>query len=451
MGQDSRMVLINNTPYDWTRSNMHSYQMHGWEFPEKINAYTSVGIYIEWDENIFHHSKDDAGDVTYSFDERKDSSGNDIKELFSIKCSNGSEKNTKINISKITRAVASNKTDSLSLEWRQDSVMNFGITGDRDGYQVMGDNFSNWMADSLSVFGNRKLKNMTLLGSHDAGMSESGASTVGATAYNTVTQTKDIEGQLHLGARYFDIRPVISGGQFYTGHYNLSPDAGANGQILSSIISQFNEFLNNRNELVIIRISHAYNTDVGYGNYRELNADEWNRLLDQLEGIRSKHSDTSTSLLDCTMSEFIKDSSKVIILLGADDCGSEYKTIKEVLSVRARSGFFLKEKLNVYDHYSDTDKYADMKSDQLSKLNKSSNHSSKLFLLSWTLTQKGIGVVVGASILTLAEEADAKLCEDLYNDMKSNKEYPNIVYLDKIDTTEGIFIAMATNHLNKVT
>ncbi|WP_224244333.1 hypothetical protein [Hyalangium gracile] len=54
---------------------------------------------------------------------------------------------------------------------------------------------------------------------HDSGMSTLSSGTAFANAGNVITQTTSIFGQLTLGARYFDIRPVISGGQFSTGHY----------------------------------------------------------------------------------------------------------------------------------------------------------------------------------------------------------------------------------------
>ena len=64
------------------------------------------------------------------------------------------------------------------------------------------------------------LKEMCMLGSHDAGMYILNGGTIKALEHNTLTQSKSIHEQLNCGARYFDIRPVIgNGGKYLTGHY----------------------------------------------------------------------------------------------------------------------------------------------------------------------------------------------------------------------------------------
>lgn len=51
-------------------------------------------------------------------------------------------------------------------------------------------------------------------GSHDAGMSSFKSGTVGAHFANTQTQYLDIYQQLMAGSRFFDLRPVLSKGQW---------------------------------------------------------------------------------------------------------------------------------------------------------------------------------------------------------------------------------------------
>jgi hypothetical protein len=113
----------------------------------------------------------------------------------------------------------------------------------------------------------------------------------GAIADNTQTQTQGILGQLTQGARYFDIRPVISDGIFVTGHYGYVPAVkaveGCNGQSIAGIISDINSFTSDRAELIILSLGGDWNTDVGGPNYRSLNGGEWNSLLQQLQGINA--------------------------------------------------------------------------------------------------------------------------------------------------------------------
>lgn len=444
MGQGGKFLIVNHTPYDWKLIDKSSYQMDAWDFPKTIEKCSTKSVYVEWDESIFHNNADDSGKATYSLN---DGSG----DSFTIKFHNAQTRDIEVDISNITRKHSNRKSNKFKLEWNHNGNMNFGISGKLGKYTVMGDDYSQWMGDNYEDIASKSLIKMAMLGSHDSGMSEFGASAGGATKNTTITQDFDIEGQLNLGTRYFDIRPVISGGKFYTGHYNFGmPNCGANGQILSSIISQLNEFLKDKRELVILRISHAGNTDVGYGKYRAFEENEWQDLLNQLEGIKFRYSNKNKNLLNNNMEEFIKNGSSVIVLLGADDEEGEYETIKKVLLEKPRSGFYLKEELPVYDKYSDCKNYDEMKDDQLKKLNDSINHRNKLFLLSWTLTQDGLAAFVStfglySSILEMAETANSGLCEELYKNMRDEKMYPNVIYLDKIDSSMGAFMANVVN------
>lgn len=450
MGQGANFVLINDTEYDWICKEKSSYQMDAWNFTDKIEKFSAKKIYVEWDENIFHTKSDDMGKVIYSLNDGSNDS-------FKIEFRNGNSKNIEVDISNIRRKNIKIKKNLLKLKWMHNGDINFGISGEVGNYIVMGDDYSEWMNDFYEDIKYKNLKNMCILGSHDSGMSECGTSAGGATASTTLTQALDIEGQLKLGARYFDIRPVISGGDFYTGHYNIDGfNCGSNGQKLNSIISQLNSFLKNKRELVILRISHAYNTDVGYGNYRNFDSDEWIKLINELKKINNRYINENINLKDCTMEDLISQSSSVIILLGADDCYSEYETISSLFSQIKNQGFYLKDNLKVYDKYFGKSNYEGMKKDQLEKLHNNSNKEDQLFLLSWTLTLEEDEVIsttlkLHDSILELAEKANSKLCFDLYRDIMEYKIYPNIIYLDKIDSTLGYFMSNIVNKKIKST
>ena len=120
-------------------------------------------------------------------------------------------------------------------------------------------------------------------------MSQIDTCTLFASKDVTQTQTQGILGQLKQGARYFDIRPVISDGIFVTGHYgNIGGTMqGCNGQSIADIISDINSFTSDRAELVILALGNDMNTDVGEPSYRPLNTGEWNDLLVDLQGINA--------------------------------------------------------------------------------------------------------------------------------------------------------------------
>ena len=115
---------------------------------------------------------------------------------------------------------------------------------------------SSWMQDSMSTIGTKTLNDMCIPGSHDSGMSVSNNGTIGAAPCNTQTQTQSILGQLNLGARYFDIRPIVGSGQYFTGHYSHVNSVlgmqGARGESIPDIISDINNFTATNNELIIL-------------------------------------------------------------------------------------------------------------------------------------------------------------------------------------------------------
>jgi hypothetical protein len=65
--------------------------------------------------------------------------------------------------------------------------------------------------------------------------------------------------------------------------------------------------------------------------------------------------------------------------------------------------------------------------DQLNKLNQ--QRPASYFLLSWTVTQQNEQVIVGPSILELADTANALIFTKLMPAI-SNDKFPNIVFLD---------------------
>ena len=91
------------------------------------------------------------------------------------------------------------------------------------------------------------------------------------------------------GSRYFDLRPVISGGVYKAGHYSyidaLNSWQGGNGQTIAEIIQQINAFTASNKELIILNLSHDYNTDAGNDPYRSFTQAEWDALFEQLAGL----------------------------------------------------------------------------------------------------------------------------------------------------------------------
>ncbi|HEY7767962.1 MAG TPA: hypothetical protein VIB55_07250, partial [Longimicrobium sp.] len=243
MGQGGKITLVNGTPYNWRNTYHHSYQMNSWTFPDTIAAGTTASVYVEWSQGFFEHSGDDAGEVTYTLGP---SGAN-----FQVQARAGNGFDLRVVLTDIA-TTGNPKGSTIDLGWQHDGNVTFILAGTEGSYTSSNPPAA-WMQQNLGVLGGRSLRHLCIPGSHDAGMSVYTSGTAFATRCNTLTQTSGILGQLQFGVRYFDIRPVISAGQYLTGHYGnigqINSWQGANGQSIASIISDVNAFTGANQEL----------------------------------------------------------------------------------------------------------------------------------------------------------------------------------------------------------
>ncbi|AKJ03289.1 hypothetical protein ATI61_11848 [Archangium gephyra] len=444
MGQGGFITLVNGTKYNWNRTNQHFYQMNKWEFPATIRPGESVSVYVEWDQGVGKNVSDDAGEADYKLAGTNSSfqisasarSGFDLRVLFTNLVTSGNPKNS-----------------SLRLGWRHDGNVNFILSGEEGAFSSSNPPTS-WMQDNLGRLGQRTLRELCMPGSHDAGMSVYTSGTAFASACNTLTQREGILKQLQFGVRYFDIRPVLSGGKFYTGHYGKIADVsyqGSNGQSIESIISDVNAYTASDKELVVLCLSHDLNTDVGGGSvgFRPFNQDEWNRLFAQLKSLNNLFIvQNPKSELDLTarkLTEFIGNNRAAVVVVVEPSA----QGIR--LGNHEYQGFYTRAHYPVYDSYSEMNDPQRMGDDQLDKMKRERPRpDSKCFVLSWTLTQSTLQATTcklgtAYSILDLAELANPQLYRRLLSACTSQC-YPNILYLDGIASSDITAMAMAVNN-----
>ncbi|GCA81799.1 hypothetical protein [Microcystis aeruginosa] len=441
MGQGGSITLVNGTRYDWDNTHQHSYQMNSWGFPNIIPAGTSATVYVEWDEGIFDTTSDDAGEVVYNLN------STDLGFQVQARANNG------FNLQAVfTNFSTPNNSQgsTINLGWNHDGSVNFILSGEVNNF-TSSNLPTSWMHDNLNMLGNRNLRQLCIPGFHDAGMSTLSSGTAFAFPCNTITQTTGILGQLQAGARYFDIRPVISAGQYFTGHYGhidqINSWQGANGQSIGSIINDINTYTATNKELVILYLSHDLNTDLGNNSYASFTQSEWDALFAQLRGINNLFvaQPTTVDLTTLTLNTFIGgNSAAVIVIVEPSSSGIS-------LANYANKGFYLVNNFPVYNNYSDTNDLNQMISDQLSKMKaQRPNPSASYFLLSWTLTQNNTEASTcqfgtASSILDLANTANPKLYSQLLNAC-SDQCYPNIIYCDNIQSSDIAALAMAVNN-----
>ncbi|MBE8597105.1 hypothetical protein [Xenorhabdus sp. BG5] len=340
------------------------------------------------------------------------------------------------------------KGSIVSLGWEKDGSIQLFFIGDIGSYIGPNINPESWMQENIDILGNQPLKKMCITGSHDAGMSAITWSTKLSAECNTLTQSNNILGQLKLGIRYFDIRPVLSDGQFYTGHYFKAGFfwEGANGESIESIINGVNQFIESHNELIIIKLSHSLNLDVGLlASYRPFDRDQWFDLFENLSHIEHLYYSASTgNISDVSFNTFTANGTRPAILFFVED-----KEPNVDLGEYEDAGFFYLSQLNMYHQYSHTDEYVVMARDQLNKMH--DHASEQYFQLEWTLTQTALEASTCAtglsfSIKELADKANRVLIEYLYPST-TKTEYPNIILIDNVKDTAATTLALAINWL----
>lgn len=386
-------------------------------------------MYVEWGAS--GHIGDDAGEAYYSLE--------GTSNAFSIHAfvnRNNFEVQVKFDNIETQNNTKGSSVD-VGFEWNDSR--NFILSGTQGRYSS---NYppTDWMHENLETLGNRKLRHICMPGTHNSGMSVLGkTSSPFVTPRNTVTQVFDVYHQLKAGARFFDIRPVISGGQFFTGHYSpndLLGWLGGNGQSLAEVIDQINRFTNEYHELVILKVSHTLNTDNGPRNYTQFNQDEWNRLFEELKRINARLVNEVTGNEDLTqwpLHRFIgSDRAAVLIIANEVDNG--------VTGSYQKEGMFSRDNFpSLFDSYANSNQLSIMQEDQLRKLKDSRNvvpddkaRKEGFFLLSWFLTLQGVENISSLpenSLLSISAGRTYTPLFEVFN-FFTPESFPNVLYLD---------------------
>jgi hypothetical protein len=381
-------------------------------------------VYVEYGTS--GHTWDDKGEAYYSIA--------DSSDKFAVRATKPSDYKLTITLDGMSTK-QSQVGSRVDLGFRHDAAVNWIMSKDEAGkWWSNSGTYEDWMQQSMGSLANRTLKHICMPGSHDAGMGPPfKPGTFGAHFANTQTQYLDFYGQLMAGSRFFDLRPVLSGGQWISGHYSEvgSIWLGGNGQSIASIIQQINDFTSKHQELVIINLSHTLDTD---NDYRDLTQSQWNSLFDALKGLNNRYTVTNPGTLDFSnnkLGDFITDRASVFViaqLSGGINLG-DYAT----------QGFYSGANFPFYDQYSNSNDRTTMKNDQLAKLAANRNivadanaRRDKFHILSWTLTQQPQDVLnFDRAIMNLAVEAFDDLVSDAWNAF-TPQSFPNVLYVDAV-------------------
>ncbi|MDC9589059.1 hypothetical protein PSI23_06935 [Xenorhabdus sp. XENO-10] len=337
------------------------------------------------------------------------------------------------------------KGSTVSLGWKPNGLIHFFLIGDVGNYIGPDINTESWMQDYSNILGELPINKLCIPGSHDAGMSTVTWKTTLVSECNTLTQSNDVLGQLKLGIRYFDIRPVLSDGKFFTGHYrDIIVWEGANGESIESIVNGINLFTESHNELIMIRLDHSLNLDVGFWHkYRPFNKTEWFDLFSQLVNIKHLYYHNGTeNISNLTLNSLTNNGTRPAVLFFIENKKADID-----LEQYKNYGFFYLSELDMYHLYSNTNSAFQMGSDQIKKMK---DYAPKqYFELSWILTQDPLQASTCATTLSsdikhLANKANSKLVEYLYQHI-TDTVYPNIILIDNVRDTVATTFALAIN------
>ena len=374
------------------------------------------------------------------------------------------------NLQYLSASHATIETSSTDLGWSQDGTKYFVLSG-RDGHFSSSGLPSDWMQQNLQTLGGRTLREICMPGSHDAGMGKitwSDHIPEFLVSDFTRTQTFEIYYQLDSGSRYLDVRPHLSEGRHWTGHY--MGKLGARGQSMESIVDDINRFTATNAELIVVNLSHDTQCD---DEFRHYNRDEWHSLLQQLLGLNRLFilpaDSGATTLLDLKLADLIGGGrAAVVVVIEPNDPLD--------LGEFAGRGFYPPALFGVFNSFANTDDCVRLREDQLRKLAAhgaaaalaAEQHGDKsLFLLSWTLTQqkpdgpefveywrdpaKAVENLLPwlrklKAIRVMAYSANKSLMVDLLPHV-GREAFPNILYVDFIETRDCAALAMVINHL----
>ncbi|KAH6980238.1 PLC-like phosphodiesterase [Fusarium venenatum] len=445
MGVGAYLQILNGTPYTFTNTDPSNtgYQMHSWDPSASIAPGTSDFSYFEFNDGATVTESDTQVTSTYTV--------GDTGYSFSIRAVDAPPRL----FARVDGFSTSKMPEGewLALGFVHNGSNPFVLTGTVNN-MLSGFAPTDWMHQNLATLGGLPLKQICMPGSHDAGMgvlNPDGAAQDASAALGggmIQTQPTTIYQQLVNGSRYLDVRPVMAGeGDFRAGHFSSNStlgEIGCYGQSMSDIVSDINKFTQQYAELIILDLSHGYDST---NDYNDLSVSQWSTLFTQLTQDLSNlaliNADYTTGLVfNNTLNSFIGNgTASVIVCLDVDG-------IVPDASFQGK-GIFSQANLLTYNSYSNTMDADSMDKDQISKLENYPKNSSgqiidQLHLVSWTLTPQSL---TDPSIQSLATTANLNLFKDLLGAC-TQSAFPNIILVDWIENTNTAALAMTIN--NKV-
>ncbi len=289
-----------------------------------------------------------------------------------------------------------------------------------------------WMTSLLNQYPDKDIKfsDISLPGSHDAGVYILRKCSFGANACNTQTQHLDMGKQLKAGYRIFDVRPMILNGEYYAHHTTECGGLGCQGDYIKNIFEYTNDFLEEYHEIVVLSFGHFCNMNE--------NDEQFLKMLQEVFGDKIyKETERVNYFYDWSLRKILGENpatGKVILMFDSGFSNTDENR---------KQGYFSSSIMNTVGGWSNKSVYSQLKEDQLLKFNNYSPAPSRLFQFSWQMTQETAQAVACAvgdqsnSILSFSKQSnpDFQIVIDsmVQSGAINSHKYPHIFWLDHGD------------------
>ena len=457
-GPGGFLSFTNGSPFEWQLVSQHSYQMD-WSPPSIVPSGSNVEQYLEWWYD-WGPNGDCGAEATYTL------VGSPIPASFTVQARQKNGKRIQIQLRDELSCIGHPRDSVIELDFIKNGGVAWILAGSGVAYTCSNPP-SAWQQATYPTIGSRTMREIVMPSSHDSGMSEITRS-YGGIRHNTATQPFHIYQQLVFGARYFDIRPVIRYGEWYTNHLsdafgNAQVQVGGFGRTIKNIVADINQFNSEHpGELMIFDLSHEMNCAPNSW-IKSLTDTQWQELYNLLGGINDLWSSTNTHLSEdlttIPISEFIKPDSRAAVLIRIPDYAPlpnftiSNRDISPELIIptthASLQAFVQEHRLPRDGSYSATDSATYLITDQLSKLTDSRSTAQSVPLrTTWTITQHWQHILdVGNpahSLIADSELAHRFLFSKLWNSL-TMQVYPNLIEVDNINNGQFAALSMAIN------
>ena len=439
---DTKLNVINATPYRWRRGYRHSYQLRQWSdatWPEFVEPGEVFSVNTVM--GIAARVQDTAGEVAYHLEKTSKPMS------FMVEYRGGNHPHIWVRFMQELHTETGPKGSQMDIGLRGDGAgVNFVLAG-REGHFVSHDAPVGWMQSQLATIGDVPLNQVVVPRSHHAGMWKAVRGIGLVQPATTVCQRRTAYEQMAAGGvRVLDFRPYRHrDGRYSTAHMAVVEGLhhgmiGASLQEMIGMINQFNR--EHPGELVVLDI-HEDQSWAGARDFYRLNHDDRVALYKELAKLEHRMAVPDSENIGLWPLKRFIGSGQSAVLIHAP---RSWRDNDKASFPGGAEGLVTNNNLFRVPHWSDTDKPWTLRSDQAARLARHVGAASPhVHDMQWILALQGVSnVIPQRSITELAGRAYGALYDGVWG-MVGEGSYPGWITTDAVETGEVKALAMAMN------